>query len=401
MVTFKTLLRLDKIKKNGEAPLVLRITKNRMHAYLYYGINTEAKYWDLEKERVKSNHPNYKLINLKIKKTNFELQELSIHLSDKERHYSAKQLKDTYQNKSRQKLIEYAAEWIEERERIGRITYGTKLRYEAVVNKLKEHVGDDFKLHQFTSEFIKSFAIYLKIKHQNKKNTVASNLSCLRAIANSLVKDKLIRVDDNPFIGYEFQFEESKRKFLYPENVQAIEKLELKNVVKLNESKSIFLFCVQTGLRIGDAMHLKFENFNGTHIHYFSQKTKAYDTLLLTNKARQIVAEQYKINADRTPFVFDFLSPSKQKNIVSALNNQKSRTALINKNLKIIAKRCKLKVNLSTHMARHTAATNFLSNGCTMEEVKAILNHNDIKTTQVYAKLRSEIKDRAIQKMNK
>ncbi len=65
------------------------------------------------------------------------------------------------------------------------------------------------------------------------------------------------------------------------------------------------------------------------------------------------------------------------------ISNQK-----LNSYLKEIADLCKIKKNLTFHIARHTFATTItLSNGVPIETVSKLLGHSKIATTQIYAKV--------------
>lgn len=56
--------------------------------------------------------------------------------------------------------------------------------------------------------------------------------------------------------------------------------------------------------------------------------------------------------------------------------------------LKEIADLCSITKRLTTHVARHTAATVvFLANDVSMENVSKILGHSNIRMTQHYAKV--------------
>ena len=60
----------------------------------------------------------------------------------------------------------------------------------------------------------------------------------------------------------------------------------------------------------------------------------------------------------------------------------------MNAYLKEIADLCGISKRLTTHVARHTAATVvFLANEVSMENVAKILGHANIKMTQHYAKV--------------
>ena len=62
-----------------------------------------------------------------------------------------------------------------------------------------------------------------------------------------------------------------------------------------------------------------------------------------------------------------------------------------NKKLKSIAELCGIKVRLTYHVARHSAATTvLLSNGVPIETVSRLLGHTNIKTTQIYAKITAQ-----------
>jgi site-specific recombinase XerD len=51
-------------------------------------------------------------------------------------------------------------------------------------------------------------------------------------------------------------------------------------------------------------------------------------------------------------------------------------------------------------MARHTRSITALLKGLSLEEIKAILNHKDVKTTQIYARVVSSMKDAAVDKLD-
>ena len=60
----------------------------------------------------------------------------------------------------------------------------------------------------------------------------------------------------------------------------------------------------------------------------------------------------------------------------------------MNKYLKQIASICGIDKNITFHSARHTFATTItLSNGMPIETVSKMLGHNNIKTTQIYARV--------------
>jgi site-specific recombinase XerD len=60
----------------------------------------------------------------------------------------------------------------------------------------------------------------------------------------------------------------------------------------------------------------------------------------------------------------------------------------MNAYLKEIADVCGINKNLTFHIARHTFATTVtLNNGVSIESVSKMLGHNNLRTTQHYAKI--------------
>lgn len=77
------------------------------------------------------------------------------------------------------------------------------------------------------------------------------------------------------------------------------------------------------------------------------------------------------------------IKTKKTKTLFPNISNQK-----LNSYLKEIADLCKIKKNLTFHIARHTFATTItLNNGVPIETVSKLLGHSKIATTQIYAKV--------------
>lgn len=62
----------------------------------------------------------------------------------------------------------------------------------------------------------------------------------------------------------------------------------------------------------------------------------------------------------------------------------------INEYLKEIANLCGIKKKLTTHCLRHTFGTIMLTKGVSIESVSKMLEHTNITTTQIYAKILNE-----------
>jgi site-specific recombinase XerD len=73
------------------------------------------------------------------------------------------------------------------------------------------------------------------------------------------------------------------------------------------------------------------------------------------------------------------------------ITNQK-----INMYSHVIEAQLNIKKPVTCHIARHSFATLMLSYGFSLEEVKKMLGHKDIKTTQIYAKLSNKVLEESV-----
>jgi site-specific recombinase XerD len=142
----------------------------------------------------------------------------------------------------------------------------------------------------------------------------------------------------------------------------------------LNKVRDVFLFSCYTGLSYIDLYNLSLKNIR-----------KGYDGL------QWIFVKRQKTDIPSTlpilPYAFSILKKyKKEKNvnrIFPMISNQKT-----NKALKEIAHLCNFNKKLTFHSARHTFATTItLTNGVPIESVSKMLGHNNIKTTQIYARV--------------
>ena len=397
MVTIKSIQKFNKRTNKEKAPVYVRITKNKKHANINTGIKLPVRHWDKQSGRVTRGESLASRYNVKLSSIETKLQRLVLDLEDLGYFFSAADVKSKYLNKTNDTFIALMYSWIIERRESGELKYGTYLRYMSVYEKLKVY-RPNLLVHEFDERFLRKYSTYLKNTLSNGVNTIASNLSCIRSFATHLIRIRILKMDNNPFIRYNIKRQSTSRSFLDPEQLALIEELELPTGSKIDLSRKIFLFCSQTGLRIGDALRLEKSNYADQRIRFHSQKVDTYETLLLTTKANDIITPMIDDNRSNDSYIFDFLNPTLQQFEETALINQKAATALINKNLAIIGKRCNLG-HIHSHMARHSLATNALNKGLSFEEIKGILNHRDVKTTQIYAKVLDSMKDAAIRKL--
>jgi hypothetical protein len=75
----------SKILSNGEAPLMVKITKNGKRSLKTLGISLNPKYWDFERDKPKSNCPNRTYVMSIITNTLQKYQAIQLDMVDKHR----------------------------------------------------------------------------------------------------------------------------------------------------------------------------------------------------------------------------------------------------------------------------------------------------------------------------
>lgn len=75
-----------------------------------------------------------------------------------------------------------------------------------------------------------------------------------------------------------------------------------------------------------------------------------------------------------------------EKYLLVGKTGHQMRGDVMNKQLKILAKKAQITATCTPHVLRHSIATHLLENGLTLEEVRDFLGHKHLETTQIYIK---------------
>jgi integrase/recombinase XerD len=404
MTSVSIVFRSNKINKKGEAPIHIRITKDRKAKYITTGVMVHEKDWDDSHKKIKSRGKSMELsetiarTNAKIWKQFNDIQNEVLKVDLPKRAISSKAIRETVVGKKPQLFFPFADQYAERIKIDQRI--GTYDRVCTVINKLKEY-NKEMYFSDINPQFLKNYETYLT-KKGNKVNTIHSNFKIIRAIFNEAFRQELIDFELNPFLRYKMKTEKTNRVYLTEEELKAFEKVDVTEDTKMELHKNMFVFASYTGgLRISDVLQLQWKHFDGTHINFKIKKTGEQITIKLPNRALQILEKYMPKDRNTEKFVFDMLPENVYEEGAKALDLAlTSATAYINKNLKKIASKAKIEKNVSFHTSRHTWATRALRKGVTIDKVSKLMGHSAIKETQVYAKIVNSELDKAMDAFN-
>ena len=148
---------------------------------------------------------------------------------------------------------------------------------------------------------------------------------------------------------------------------------------KKEDVKNAFLLSCYTGLRYVDMANLRYYDIVGDKLRIRQQKTKKDFMIKLHPIVLEILKIQKQASSDK---VFPNLTYS-----------------IWNANIKKLIQQAGINKNITGHCARHTFGTRAYRATKDIFVVSRLLDHKNVATTQIYAKLVDEDKDMAIDKL--
>ena len=383
--TLSVLFIIKKVKllKNGEAPICMRITVNKRVAEVMIKRSIPIDLWNQKKECSKGKDRVAAELNHYINTVRAKVLQIHRELEIDNKPITADIIKDCFygRDKVQRSLLEVYAEHNEKcRALIGKeYTESTVTKFDTSINRLKEYIRscyhrDDIMLAELDGQFIRDFDFWLKTKKHCQNNSALKHLKNLKKIVRIALANDWIKKD--PFYGIHFKQEEVNVEFLSREELDILMNKKF-TIKRLEQVRDIFVFCCFTALAFVDVQqlsreHLIKDNNGALWIRKARQKTNQMCNIPVLSIPQRIL-RKYEDNAECI----------KKGVLLPVISNQR-----MNAYLKEIADLCGITKRLTTHVARHTAATVvFLANDVSMENVSKILGHSNIRMTQHYAKV--------------
>lgn len=385
--TFKLLFYLKKNepKKNGNVPVMGRITIDGIPKSFSTKLDINPDNWDLKHGRVLGKSAQALGTNLKLDNIRVRINKIYDDMLKDEGFATAQKVKLSFlgvgvMDDAILKVFKDQNEDFERMVSKGKRSQNTYNKYKTVYNHLSEFIREryhreDLAFRELTSDFIREFDFFLRIDKECTHNTVWVYTMPVIALADLAIKKGLIR--QNPFEDYEISMEETDRSYLLKENVEKLMLLK-PSKDKYEFVKDIFIFSCFTGLSYIDIQKLKWSNiqsfFDG-HQWIISRRKKsdvASNVRLLEIPKR--IIEKYR-GLTRSDYVFPVPS-----------------NATCNSHVKKMIEEAEIvtEQKITFHTARHTFATMFLTEGVPLESLSKMMGHKNISTTQIYAKITSQ-----------
>lgn len=376
-------LRKAKTKKNGEAPIYLRITVDGLRSETPIGRSIVPSKWDTDLQIQKGKSEDARTLNHFIENIKQRINQDANVLIDQGIDYTAEQLKNRFngikeQPKTLISVFEENNQLVKQEEN-KKYSHSTVRQYNTTLSRLKEFVTKgygkkDIPLAELDAIFIRRFEIYLRTEYNADHNTVMKYLKQLKKVIHFAMATGYM--DRDPFLSHITAFKDVSRDYLTIEELTRI-KSKIFNIKRVDRVRDVFVFACYTGIAYGDLKNLTPESLSigidgKNWIIYHRGKTGIRASIPMLLPAMEII-EKYRFDPECNA----------DKKLLPVISNQK-----LNSYLSEIAGICDINKKLTTHVARHTFATTVtLSQGVPIETVSKMLGHTSLKTTQIYAKV--------------
>lgn len=408
MITFNFELN-NKPNRLGKYTIFIRITQDRKNKRIKTSVALDSKSeWNPKKQEVRVSNPDHTILNetlkiemAKAEKTYREMKEVGAVST-----YSLKEkIKGLEKSES---FLEFARQHAQSFYVAGKIPYWK--RWIGFCNKLevyaKESGMDDITFADIDLGFLKRYETYLRsLRNERDKdrnlgaNTIHSQLKLFRTLVRE--GQKTNRIKQNPFELFTLSSEKTVKEKLSKDEINQLLGLELTKGSMKWHCRNAFMFSYYcAGIRVRDILHLRWLNISSDgRLNYQMGKNHKVRDLLLVEQALNILRMYPDDNTKSSDYIFPFMPKEAPWSHALQLEDRDalppeikvqmdacvtSKTALINKCLKQLAKDAGIVKKLSMHISRHSFAKAAKMKGIDNLSVKELLAQSNISVTERY-----------------
>jgi len=381
---FKVLLYLKKsgLDKSGKAPIMGRITVNNSIAQFSLKLSCTPTLWNSRESRLDGKSQEAVETNGKIEKLLLAVHSAFDTLVERKQSFDATAVKNLFQGSigtqiTLLKLLDRHIEELGSRVGIDR-SAGTQTKWVYTRRYLGEFIEQKFKTKdlafgQLNEQFIRDFQDFILQDKGFAMDTLRHDLAILKKICKIAYKEG--HSEKHYFSHYKLpKQKETTPKALSREDFEKLRDLEIPERRQSHIiTKDLFLFACYTGTAYADVVSITEENLfhddeGNLWLKYRRKKNELLGRVKLLPEAIGLI-EKYKDESRETLF------PAQHY-------------ATLRANMKALRIMANLSQDLVYHAGRHSFASLItLEEGVPIETISRMLGHNNIQTTQIYARV--------------
>lgn len=392
MLSVKIILR-TKPDKSGNHALALQIIKDRKKSIIHIGQRIQKSDWDAVKQRVKKSHPNSALLN------NFLLAKLAeannkiLEVETESKYTSARAMKETVKPGAGATFFPQADEYLGTLKDSGK--YNQYMADKSRIDNFRRFLkNQDLAFSDLTPGLLEKFLVFLRSAHKAIKGkkalserSIVNHLVVIRSVFAYARRNRVVRKEQSPFggdDGVKIKFPDSQKIGLKPEDVIALENVDLPDP-RYDHARKVWLFSFYfAGMRVSDLFRLKWSDFQNYRLHYSMNKNDKGGSFKIPDKAVIILKHYEQFKENENDLVFPDLKGVDLNDEYEIQRTISFKTSALDKVLrKHVAPAAGIEGKLTMHIARHTFGT-LAGDTIPIQMLQKLYRHSNISTTIGY-----------------
>ena len=242
--TISVILYKSKTLSNGEHPIMLRVSKNRVRKYISLGVSCNIDDWDFKQSLPKKRHPNKDTVDSIIARALKEHKDKLMDFKHEGKDFTPDVLiAETNKSVRKTTVLNYFAQKIQHLKDCKQI--GNSKVYNDTCSQLKIFTGNrDITFSQLDYNLLLKFEGSLKVKGISD-NAISVRFRTIRALFNSAIAEGYAKKDLYPFDKFKISERYStktQKRAITKEDVKKVEAVVLKKDSAAFEAQQYFLF---------------------------------------------------------------------------------------------------------------------------------------------------------------
>ncbi|WP_162142698.1 site-specific integrase [Algoriphagus marincola] len=373
-------IRFDRANKSGEASVYLQVIIESKRTTVPLKVSWPVGFFDNSRGKFLPRYRGDQLandLNMEADKEMAKINEIFMFYRHSDMNLTIEQFQKEYRRYGAKKdFLVWAEQDVKDRYAAFKIANQTYRNDLSSLNKIRKFKSEiPFSL--INKDFLESLQAWLTTKGGIRISSAWRVIKTLTTYARR-ADQAGISVNLESISKYTMPKYENRKTYLAPEELQALKKYYWKSSTPDHHVRILghFLFSCITGLRFSDVQRVSWKNILGDMLVFVPFKTRRREKLVKI----PLIEEHFRLIHNEKGKLFNTVTEQ-----------------VTNRTLKDIAEICGIRKNLTTHVARHTFATESLRKGIGVEVVKELMGHEKIQTTLEYthvdeARLREEMK---------
>lgn len=381
MATIKTILDTRRAKSDGTFNVIFRITHLRKVYTINSGVSVQQLFWNNKRCEIEKSHPNANLLNIKLSKFYFKIQQNILQLDDEFTIEKLRRLLIGLVDDAPSETFKVFSEMLI-KQMIDVKRTGNAIVYKTAVNRLIGYHGGDLHFTDINYKLLDSFSHHL-LTSGLKQNSVSNYFRSIRAIYNKAIKLKVVDRSYYPFHDISIKSEKTAKRAILKEDILKLLQVPLEEQSTAKRSLDYFVLSYYLrGISFTDLAYLKTSNIIEGRINYKRRKTHKNYSLKLFPQAVDVL-KLYTVKDSK--YLLPIMPADVPEDSIKAKRIIHQWIKTTNKYLKQLSNEAELTSSVTTYVSRHSFATIAKRLGYSNELIAEALGHEyGNKITNIY-----------------